>query len=231
MNKIINNVAFSIFILMVICRISIFSQNTDDTVSWKIKNIPYSLQKLNDPMNIAITGDSVLTILARERTNLFNSPGGNFYVQNAPMLLFRPDSNFVLKAKVTADLKEVYDVAALVIYHDKDLWAKLCFENSANKEALVVSVVTRKYSDDCNSFRLSNNYVYLAISKKGNEFSFHYSEDNVNWEMVRQFKLEFPNDNIMVGFAAHCAVSKEFSADFSEIQYSDTALKNMRKYN
>jgi regulation of enolase protein 1 (concanavalin A-like superfamily) len=133
------------------------AQNAEQSISLKVKAIPYALQKLNNPLKIEIEDNSSITILADKNTNLFNSPGGNFYRQNAPMLLFQPDSNFILKAKVTAELKEVYDVAALVIYHDKDLWAKLCFENSANKESLVVSVVTRKYSDDCNSFRLSNN--------------------------------------------------------------------------
>ncbi|MGD8779412.1 MAG: DUF1349 domain-containing protein [Ignavibacteria bacterium] len=68
------------------------------------------------------------------------------------------------------------------------------------------------------------------MAKKGNEFSFHYSEDNIKWEMVRQFRLEFPDDNLMIGFAAHCAVSETFSANFSEINYSSGSLENMRKY-
>jgi regulation of enolase protein 1 (concanavalin A-like superfamily) len=146
------------------------------------------------------------------------------------MLLFHPDSNFILKAKVSAELKEVYDVVVLVIYYDNDSWAKLCFENSAEKQATVVSVVTRKYSDDCNSAKLDNKYVYLTMVKKGKEFSFHFSKDNLNWKLVRHFRLEFPDDNLMIGFAAHCYVSKGFSAEFSEISYSNYTLENIRSY-
>ena len=75
---------------------------------------------------------------------------------------------------VSTNLKKDYDVAALVLYHNNGLWAKLCFENSADKEVMVVSVVTKK-SDDCNPAKLSGNYIYLSAVKKGAR-DFHYLE-------------------------------------------------------
>lgn len=205
-----------------------FAQGKESIQINHIKTIPYTLKVFNSPIDVEITNDSIVTITAGEKTNLFNSPGNNYYKQDAAMLLFRPDSNFIFKAKVKADLKEVYDVAALLLYHDKDLWAKLCFENSIEKRATVVSVVTRKFSDDCNSVEVSNNFVYLLIAKKGNEFAFHYSTDNLNWHLVRHFRLDSLGDNLLIGFAVHCSKGNKFSAEFSEINYSDVELKNMR---
>lgn len=219
------NTIINILFTLLFSSVVLYAQNED----LKIKTIPYELKRVNDFLKLEIKGDSVVTITADANTNLFNNPQGTWNRQNAPMLLFHPDSNFVFKAKVTAELKEIFDVAALVVYYDKDSWAKLCFENSADKEAMVVSVVTNKYSDDCNSTKLSNKNVYLAIAKKGKEFSFHYSNDGINWELVRHFRLDYPDSNMMIGFAVHCYASKMFSANFSEIIYSGRELNNMRK--
>jgi regulation of enolase protein 1 (concanavalin A-like superfamily) len=192
-----------------------------------LKGIPYSLTEYNSSINIEVKYDSVVTITAPGKTNLFNNPSGSHNKQDASMLLFYPDSNFVFKAKIKADLKEVYDVAALVLYQNKELWAKLCYEYSAEKKATVVSVVTKKYSDDCNSVEIPGNYIYYAIVKKGDEFSFHYSIDNVNWHLVRHFRMKFNND-LRVGFAVHCSKSDLFSAEFSDVKYSAVERTKMR---
>lgn len=196
----------------------------------KIKAIPYPLITMNNPLGLTIMGDSTIELSSKEKTNLFNSPSGNYSVQNAPMLLFHPDSNFILSAKVTAKLKEVYDVASLVVYQDKNVWAKLCFENSINKETTIVSVVTREFSDDCNSIKIKDDFVYVSIAKKGNEFSFYCSTDTINWELVRHFRLDCDDSNLMLGFAVHCSRGEKFSAKFSDIKYSKNGLENMRIY-
>ena len=206
------------------------AQNEDLKESISLKAIPYTLEAFNSPLNIEVKNDSSFVMTSGAKTNLFNSPGDNYYKQDAPMLLFQPDSNFIFRAKVEADLQEVYDVAALVLYQNNDLWAKLCFENSINKEALVVSVVTNRFSDDCNSFRITNNFIFLAIAKKGDEFSFHCSTDNVNWQLIRHFRMEFSPNDLKIGFAVHCSREDQFTAEFSEISYLNEGLENMRRY-
>lgn len=195
-----------------------------------LKSIPYPLTVQNDPLDVQIKGDSILKITSVGGTNLFNSPGGNYSVQNAPMVLFKPDNDFTLKTRIKASLKEVYDVASLVVYQNDSLWAKLCFENSVRKETTVVSVVTRGFSDDCNSVNLQEDYVYFLVSKKGKEFSFHYSKDDVKWELVRHFQLLCNNEEVKLGFAVHCSQGEQFSAEFSDIYYSNISLKKMRMY-
>ncbi len=50
--------------------------------------------------------------------------------------------------------------------HDA-LWAKLCFEYSPQGQPMVVSVVTRGVSDDCNSVDIAGNSVYLRVYRHG----------------------------------------------------------------
>lgn len=209
--------------------INALAQDNGAVKSYKLKTIPFALKSYNDPQKVEMKGDSVIRITAKGETNLFNNPDSWSNVQNAPMLLFHPDSsNFVFSAKVSGTLKQVYDVAALVVYKDKDLWAKLCYENSAESKATVVSVVTRKYSDDCNSMTVSGGFVYLALAKRGNEYSFHCSKDNKNWELIRHFRLDTADDKLMIGFAVHAYMKNSFSAEFSEIKYSRVSTNNMR---
>ncbi|RXK86325.1 DUF1349 domain-containing protein [Filimonas effusa] len=197
-----------------------------------LRGVPYSLLVVNNPTKIAVAGDTAVTITAPGRTNLFNAPDSGYYVQNAPRLCFKPDNAFLLTARVSARLTEIYDVAALVIYQDKDKWAKLCFENSALKQTTIVSVVTaNRYSDDCNSIKPDKDHIYFAIARKGAEFSFFCSPDYKSWELVRHFRLEGLNDQMTIGFAVHGsrrAKTDSFSGTFSEVTYSAKAPANMR---
>lgn len=183
---------------------------------------------VNGEKGTATVRDGVLRIAPAPHTNLFHSPDDGFIVVNAPMVLFAPEGDFTFKAKVSAQLVNVYDVGALVAYGDDKHWAKLCFENSALQEATVVTVVTRERSDDANSENLASPFVYLAIARKGNEYSMHFSRDGQQWRLARHFQL--PSEpKLRIGFAAHSDSDHSFSASFSEIVYRPTAPANMRQ--
>ena len=146
----------------------------------------------------------------------------------APMLLFAPEGDFTLVARLDAKLVNVYDVAALVLYVDEANWAKLCFEFSAEKEATVVSVITHGVSDDCNSEVIpAGDHVYYAICRKGAEYSFHWSRDGEKWRMVRHFRFESATP-VRVGFAVHTPSSAGVRGRFSEIRYWKAAPGYMR---
>ncbi len=204
------------------------AQAQTGVVPVKLNSIPYPLEVINDPVSCTVEGNS-LTLSAKGKTNLFNSPSGISRVQNAPMVLFRPQGDFTLSARVAAGLKSVYDVAALVIFQDEDTWAKYCYEYSVDKVPTMVSVVTRTYSDDCNSIP-AGEYAYMSVVKKGEEFSFFYSADNVNWKLIRHFRLQLLG-NLKAGFAVHGSRGDGLSATFTEIKYLDKALENMRNDN
>jgi uncharacterized protein len=195
----------------------------------KLNTVPFELKIINNPQLVKTNGDSVLELTSIGKTNLFVNPNNKYNVQNAPMVLFKPDSSFVFTAKVSASLSEIYDVAALVIYQDSNYWAKFCYENSVNKQPTIVSVVTRKFSDDCNSLTINEKFAYLAIIKNGKEITFHYSADGKKWELIRHFRLETEN-NINIGFAVHCSRGNGFSATFSNIRYNSKLPDNLRTF-
>lgn len=185
---------------------------------------------VNGEKGSASVRDGVLRIAPVPHTNLFHAPDDGFVVVNAPMVLFAPEGDFTFKAKVSAQLVNVYDVAALVAYGDDKHWAKLCFENSALQEATVVTVVTRERSDDANSETVASPFVYLAIARKGNEYSMHFSRDGLQWRLARHFQL--PSEpKLRIGFAAHTDSNHQFVAGFSEIVHRPTAPANMRQLN
>lgn len=189
--------------------------------------LPVPLTVVNSPRLIRANADGSLYIEAPGKTNLFNAPGSTWVDHSAPMALFAPAGDFVLTAKVSAPLKNVYDVAALVVYENERSWAKLCFENSVDKEATVVSVITRGASDDCNSSVINASYVYYAICRKGNEYSFHWSMDGKTWKLVRHFQLD-TKEPIKIGFAVHAYCDEPVSGTFSEITYKASAPDQMR---
>jgi len=195
-----------------------------------LPNLSGEWSVVNGEKGSASVRSGVLRIAPVPHTNLFHSPDDGFVVVNAPMVLFAPEGDFTLKAKVSAQLVNVYDVAALVLYGDDKHWAKLCFENSALQEATVVTVVTRERSDDANSETVASPFVYLAIARKGNEYSMHFSRDGQQWRLARHFQLP-PELKLRLGFTAHTDSNRQFAADFSEVVYRPIAPLNMRQLN
>ena len=83
---------------------------------------------------------------------------------------------------------------------DDERWAKLCFEYAPTDRPMVVSVVTRGKSDDCNSVYIDDNSVYLRLYREGDRLAFHYSEDGEYWHMVRHFTIGDLQD-VRIGFS------------------------------
>lgn len=200
-------------------------RGNDEMITKRISTIPHNLIIHNRPVDYTIEKDRI-SITAAGKINLFNSPSGKSKVVNAPLILFEPEGDFTISAKVTGRLKSIYDVAALVVYQDDDCWVKFCYENSVSLRPIIVSVVTRGFSDDCNSMP-AGDYAYMAVVKKGPEYSFFYSSDNKEWLMVRNFNLE-TKGKIKVGFGAHGSRGDGFTGVFSEIKYLPQAFDDMR---
>jgi len=194
-----------------------------------VPRLPGPLVLVNAPTYARVAADGALELGAAGRTNLFLAPDGQFARTNAPMALFEPAGDFVFSVRVEAALREVYDVAALVLFENEGSWAKLCYENSVEKEATVVSVVTRGLSDDCNSEPIGAGFVYFGIVRRGDEFAFHWSKDGTVWRMVRHFSLATKGP-LKLGFAVHAVSADGLGARFSEIRYIAATLASVRRF-
>ncbi len=199
---------------------------TAATAAPALKAIPVTLHWKNQPADWNLGTADELTIVSARKTNWFVNPLHGRVEDNLPLLLFKPDEEFVLTAKVKVGFKASWDAGGLVVRSSDEVWGKFCFESSVKKEPMVVSVVTHKYSDDCNSMVIAGDAVYYRLAKVGQAIFFYASEDGRVWNMVRSFTFG-PHPDLEIGFFSQSPVGEGCTAVFSEIAYSPTPIKNL----
>jgi regulation of enolase protein 1 (concanavalin A-like superfamily) len=193
-----------------------------------IQGLPGALKWQNTPRSWQIDDKNVLIISANAKTDWFVDPFDGTVANNAPILLFTPDSDYVLSAQVTLQFDTKWDAGALMLWGDDHHWAKLSFEFSAERKPTLVTVVTRGLSDDCNSVDLPGDSVYLRMAKSGRTYVFYFSLDGRNWQILRTFSLdtELP---IRAGFEAQSPAGSGAIAKFSSITYDSHRIDNIYK--
>ncbi len=189
--------------------------------------IPTTLHWENPPIHWSIEHSTTLTIGAGATTDLFTDPQGTHLSDTSPRLLFQPHDNFILSARVTVDFASTYDAGVLLIYANKDRWAKLCFEFSPQRQPMIVSVVNKEYSDDCNSRIVSGNQTYLRIARIDSAYTFHTSDDGIYWHLIRYFTLG-EIENTAAGFSTQSPTGQSCTATFDEIHYEARKLGDIR---
>jgi regulation of enolase protein 1 (concanavalin A-like superfamily) len=92
---------------------------------------------------------------------------------------------------------------------------------------MIVSVVTRDVSDDCNSVVVGDYSVYLRVYRRSEVFAFHYSLDGHYWHFVRYFTMG-DLGQLRMGFSAQSPTGQGCKVDFSEILYTPRILSDLR---
>jgi uncharacterized protein len=198
------------------------------TSSFTLARIPGESTWKNDPVSYKRISEDSLDITAGPLSDWFHNPSDSTVKKNAPLALFKPAAaDFWLSAKVTVEFKSTYDAGVLFIYLNRNTWAKLCFEYSPQNEPMVVSVVTRGRSDDCNSAVIGTDTVYLRVYKQANALAYHYSTDGHTWHFVRHFTMG-DLSNLRIGFAAQSPTGKGCTVHFSEIDFKYGNLPDLR---
>jgi regulation of enolase protein 1 (concanavalin A-like superfamily) len=192
----------------------------------RVAALPFELRWQSPPVSFE-RGDECLRIEAGPRTDWFVDPGGaGEPVTSGPALLGRAEGDYTLGARVEVDFAATFDAGVLMLYVDESRWAKLCFELSPDRKPMVVSVVTRDVSDDCNSFVVDGTSVWLRIARIGSAFAFHASRDGRRWELVRHFSLGSADPEI--GFEAQSPTGDGCTATFHEIRFDSRRLDDLR---
>lgn len=196
--------------------------------SFTLSSVPATFNWKNHPTNSTNDAVQQLSITTGADTDWFINPAGGQVKNNAPIALFLPpDQAFRLQARVTVGFAGTYDAGTLFVFAYDTLWAKLCFEYSPQKQPMIVSVVTRGVSDDCNSVVIEGNSVYLRLHRYGEAFAFHYSLDGRYWHFVRHFSLgEIGQPRI--GFSTQSPTGQGCEVNFSEIRYTPGRLSDLR---
>jgi regulation of enolase protein 1 (concanavalin A-like superfamily) len=192
----------------------------------EIAGLPFGLTWLGEPATWAANGSS-LTITAGARSDWFVDPADGPPCLNAPALIGHVDGDFILSAHVEVEFRRTFDAGVLALWSDERTWAKLCFEYSPQGEPMVVSVVTRRVSDDCNSKVIAGNSVWLRIGRIGHTYAFHASNDGSRWEFVRYFAFGEGAD-IRVGFESQSPLGEGCTTRFTDISFSSSTLAELR---
>ena len=199
-------------------------------MEYSIAGIPFPLSPDGPAPETWNYADEVLTATAPARTDLFIDPAGKHPMSDAPRLLGAPDGDFQLSARVTVNFASTFDAGVLAVYANQQNWAKLCFEYTPQGSPSVVTVVTRGDSDDANAFELSENTVWLRISRTGTTFAFHASTDGKWWRMVRYFALSrrSRDEPVGVGFLAQSPTGDGVTVTYDQIEFRAEPPSDLR---
>ena len=178
-------------------------------------------------MNVEIVPElrAPVTLDTGARTDLFIPPSGAPPTLNARPLLVETKGDFLLAATVSAEHRATFDAGALLLWRDETTWAKLAVERAPDGRAMVVSVVTRGVSDDCNSVVLPEPSARLRVARIGEECAFHL-RDGRRWELVRHFTLG-PGP-LAAGVLCQSPTGGGTTATFSEIDLEARTLDDVR---
>ena len=186
---------------------------------------PAGFQWLNEPQEWTFT-DQGLAVQAEPQTDFFRDPAGTAVQHSAHFLHTVREGDFTFMTKVEVKMLDDYDAAVMMVMVDDDHWAKLCYEFTY-KKPMIVSVVTKGVSDDCNSLVVPESGIYLRVTRFDDCFAFHYSHDAKWWEMVRYFTLD-RHGPVKVGVVAQSPTGDGCKVTFKGLHVLATPIRDIR---
>jgi uncharacterized protein len=168
-----------------------------------------------------------VSLEAGPKTDLFTAPDGSVVLDNATIQLLDVEGDFQLLARVSAPLTSTFDAGALVVYASPDAWGKLALERSPQGDATIVSVVTRGVSDDANAFAAPENSAWLRVSRNGETFAFHASDDGLWWSLIRWFTIPGAREG-RPGFLAQSPTGDGLIAQFDDVELRPEPVAELR---
>jgi regulation of enolase protein 1 (concanavalin A-like superfamily) len=181
--------------------------------------------ELHGPVQASLSAD-LLEVIAGRGTDLFCPPDYGAPLLNAPALLIDPPAgDYVLSARIEADLRATFDAGALILWADDRNWVKLAVELSPTGQPTIVSVVTRTVSDDCNSVALARAEAQLRLARIDDAYALHVQLDG-RWSLIRHFSLG--DVQARPGFLAQSPTGDGASARFTEIVCEPRRLSDIR---
>ncbi len=211
------------------------------TGSIPVPGIPFELTPSEGSTWSADAEAGTLGVTADPHSDLFVDPAGAGAVGDSggqvnaetllnavTLLADAPEGDFQLSARVRVGFRSTFDAGVLLLWLDRAYWAKLCFEFSPDREAMVVSVVNREVADDANAFVVEGEEVWLRMSRIGRVFAFHASFDGVLWKMIRAFALDTPGGTARIGFEAQSPTGDGCDVVFADVAFTAGTLADLR---
>lgn len=185
---------------------------------------------MNQPKSYEIE-DSTLRVTVNAGTDFFNNPEDSSIVNSAPFLHRNAEGDFVAKTLVEPDFSSQWNAVALMVHLDAMNWIKFAFENSDATGPGIVSVVTKGSSDDANGVVLnSEKKIWLAIARKGNVYSMHWSGDGKNYTMARLSAMP-EQDIVKIGVEAQSPVGDSATHLIHFFEIEENSVDDLRNIN
>ncbi|MFD2117865.1 DUF1349 domain-containing protein [Paenibacillus yanchengensis] len=176
------------------------------------------LKWINEPSSWKFNEQDQLVIDAPAKADFFCDPAGQHFANSAPFLYLELDQSFELTTELTVNMKEKYDSGCLMIMIDANNWAKLCYEFNG-KHASIVTVVTRDgVSDDCYSEQVYSDHPFLKMTSNNKVIHFYFSEDGIDWTMIRYFALPSKQQAVKAGVVAQSPQGPGCHMTFCQLQ-------------
>src|SRR5579859_1072531 len=208
------------------------SWQTTRVTALKLPNLPFPLEPSGSPAPGCRILSGALILNAAPGTDMFVDPAGAWEsgVPDAGRFVgLPPAGDFTLAAQVRVEFASIYDAGVLLLHARERHWAKLCFEYSPQLRPTAVTVVTKGVSDDCNSFEVDGDTLWLRITRSGAAWAFHASADGSWWRLLRYFALGGDAAELVrVGFLAQSPTGAGCAATFDHISFQPGAPKNLR---
>jgi uncharacterized protein len=208
------------------------SWQTTQVTALKLPSLPFPLEPAGHPAPGCRILNGALILSARAGTDMFADPAGADleHVPDAGRFVgLPPAGDFTLAAQVRVEFASMYDAGVLLLHARERHWAKLCFEYSPQRRPTAVTVVTKGISDDCNSFEVDGDTMWLRITRFGAAWAFHASTDGSWWRLLRYFALEGDAAELVrVGFLAQSPTGAGCTATFDNISFRPGAPENLR---
>lgn len=148
---------------------------------------------------------------------------------DAPFYYEKRRGDFTARVKVRPEFKALYDAGGIFVYGGPAKWLKLEFEQTPYGYPSVVMVVTDGVSDDANGEAMpGREELWLQVSRRGDDWAFHFSEDGKKWKLGRYFRLKM-KDELRVGIEAQSPTGKGCKVLFSKLSLAEGSPKDLRK--
>ena len=103
----------------------------------------------------------------------------------------------------------------------------MAMERDERGRVRIVSVRTNGTSDDNDHDVVTSKTVYMKISSDTTRVGFYYSVDNVNWQLVRLFKNDYPS-RLWVGISTQSPIGKGSETIFENVSLVQNSITDFR---
>ena len=144
----------------------------------------------------------------------FSRADGNCYVAEV-------NEDISFKAKVQMNYKAEFDQVGIILYIDESNFAKCCIENQLQSKNKLGSVVCKDKRSDWATQEIDDiEYIYYKVSKRGINYLFEYSVDDITYTQLRLFDL--PKDNkVSIGVFGASPLGEGFDTLFTNIEFNE----------